>query len=226
MGPTAPARARWRWRWRESFGGEIVSVDSAQVYRGMDVGTAKPDAATRARVPHHLVDVIDPTEAYSAARFRADALAAIAGIRGARPRAAAGRRHDALLQGADRRAVGAAAGRSRRSRAALDARAAARAGRRCTPSSRASIPDGGAAGAQRRAADPARARGVRADRPAAVGAAGRADGRRTRWGRRSRSRCCRPTARALHAAIAARFDAMLARRAGRRAARAARTRTR
>jgi tRNA A37 N6-isopentenylltransferase MiaA len=47
----------------------------------MDVGTAKPDAATRARVPHHLLDLIDPTEAYSAARFRADAQAAIAAIR-------------------------------------------------------------------------------------------------------------------------------------------------
>jgi len=50
---------------------EIVSVDSAQVYRGMDIGTAKPDVATRARVPHHLLDLIDPAEAYSAARFAA-----------------------------------------------------------------------------------------------------------------------------------------------------------
>jgi tRNA dimethylallyltransferase len=63
------------------FAAEIVSVDSAQVYRGMDIGTAKPDAAARARVRHHLIDVIDPVDAYSAARFRADAIAAIAGIR-------------------------------------------------------------------------------------------------------------------------------------------------
>jgi tRNA dimethylallyltransferase len=61
---------------------EIVSVDSAQVYRGMDVGTAKPSRAERLQVPHHLVDVVDPVEAYSAARFRADALACIADIRG------------------------------------------------------------------------------------------------------------------------------------------------
>jgi tRNA dimethylallyltransferase len=60
---------------------EIVSVDSAQVFRGMDIGTAKPDRATRERVPHHLLDLIDPTESYSAARFCADALAAIAAIR-------------------------------------------------------------------------------------------------------------------------------------------------
>jgi tRNA dimethylallyltransferase len=52
---------------------EIVSVDSALVYRGMDIGTAKPSAAERARVPHHLIDIIDPSEAYSAARFVADA---------------------------------------------------------------------------------------------------------------------------------------------------------
>ncbi len=53
---------------------EVVSVDSAQVYRGMDVGTAKPSPEVRSRVPHHLVDIVDPTEAYSAGRFRADAL--------------------------------------------------------------------------------------------------------------------------------------------------------
>jgi tRNA dimethylallyltransferase len=65
----------------ERFDGEIVSVDSAQVYHGMDIGTAKPDVATRERVRHHLVDIIDPTEAYSAARFAADALAALAEVR-------------------------------------------------------------------------------------------------------------------------------------------------
>jgi tRNA dimethylallyltransferase len=53
---------------------EIVSVDSAQVYRGMDVGTAKPSAQERAKVPHHLIDILEPTEAYSAGRFRDDAL--------------------------------------------------------------------------------------------------------------------------------------------------------
>jgi len=60
---------------------EIVSVDSALVYRGMDIGTAKPSAAERAAVPHHLIDIVDPAERYSAARFVADAAAAVAAIR-------------------------------------------------------------------------------------------------------------------------------------------------
>jgi tRNA dimethylallyltransferase len=60
---------------------EIVSVDSALVYRGMDIGTAKPSAAERAAVPHHLIDIVDPRERYSAARFVADAKGAIAAIR-------------------------------------------------------------------------------------------------------------------------------------------------
>ncbi len=61
---------------------EIVSVDSALVYRGMDIGTAKPTAAERARLPHHLIDILDPAEAYSAGRFVADAHAALDAIRG------------------------------------------------------------------------------------------------------------------------------------------------
>ena len=60
---------------------EIVSVDSALVYRGMDIGTAKPTAAERAAAPHHLIDLIDPSEAYSAARFVGDAQRLIAEIR-------------------------------------------------------------------------------------------------------------------------------------------------
>ena len=81
MGPTAAGKSVLGLSLAERFGGEIVSVDSAQVYRGLDIGTAKPDAATRARVRHHLLDLIDPTEAYSAARFRRDALAAAGEIR-------------------------------------------------------------------------------------------------------------------------------------------------
>ncbi len=61
---------------------EIISVDSALVYRGMDIGTAKPDAAERARVPHHLIDIVDIEESYSAADFRSDALRLIDEIRG------------------------------------------------------------------------------------------------------------------------------------------------
>ena len=68
-------------RLAERFDGEIVSVDSAQVYRGMDIGTAKPGAAERARVRHHLLDILDPTERYSVALFVRDATAVIADIR-------------------------------------------------------------------------------------------------------------------------------------------------
>ena len=66
--------------WRETRPIEIVSVDSALVYRGMDIGTAKPSAAQRALVPHHLIDIIEPSEAYSAARFVGDAQRLIAEI--------------------------------------------------------------------------------------------------------------------------------------------------
>ncbi len=81
MGPTATGKSALAAALAERFGGEIVSVDSAQVYRGMDIGTAKPDAALRARIAHHLIDILDPTQAYSAARFAADAQAAIDAIR-------------------------------------------------------------------------------------------------------------------------------------------------
>jgi tRNA dimethylallyltransferase len=61
---------------------EIVSLDSVLVYRGMDIGTAKPDAGVRARVPHHLIDIVDPDESYSAGRWREDAIAVTRGILG------------------------------------------------------------------------------------------------------------------------------------------------
>jgi tRNA dimethylallyltransferase len=81
MGPTASGKTAVALELATRLPVEIVSVDSAQVYRGMDIGTAKPDSATRDRVRHHLLDLIDPDQAYSAARFRIDALAAIADIR-------------------------------------------------------------------------------------------------------------------------------------------------
>jgi tRNA dimethylallyltransferase len=84
LGPTASGKSAVALELAQRLPLEIVSADSAQVYRGMDIGTAKPDNATRARVPHHLIDIIDPDAAYSAARFRADALAAIAAIRARR----------------------------------------------------------------------------------------------------------------------------------------------
>jgi tRNA dimethylallyltransferase len=74
LGPTASGKSAVALALSRRFPVEIVSVDSAQVYRGMDIGTAKPSAAERAAVPHHLIDMVDPTEAYSAGRFREDAL--------------------------------------------------------------------------------------------------------------------------------------------------------
>ena len=73
MGPTASGKTALALEIATRYPVEIISVDSAQVYRGMDVGTAKPSAAERAAVPHHLIDVIDPEQSYSAARFRNDA---------------------------------------------------------------------------------------------------------------------------------------------------------
>src|SRR5450759_1992475 len=74
MGPTASGKTGVAVELAQTLPVEIISVDSALVYRDMDIGTAKPDAATLARAPHHLIDIIDPTEAYSAAAFRHDAL--------------------------------------------------------------------------------------------------------------------------------------------------------
>lgn len=74
MGPTASGKTALAVSLVERFPLEIISVDSALVYRGMDIGTAKPDAATLARAPHHLLDIREPTEAYSAAAFCDDAL--------------------------------------------------------------------------------------------------------------------------------------------------------
>ena len=79
-GPTGSGKSAWAWRLAQQLPVEIISVDSAQVYRGMDIGTAKPDAATRARVPHHLLDIRDPAESYSAGDFVRDALAAMRSI--------------------------------------------------------------------------------------------------------------------------------------------------
>ena len=87
MGPTASGKTGLALELARKLPIEIISVDSAQVYRGMDIGTAKPDARQRAQVPHHLLDILDPADPYSAARFRADALRLIDDIRarGRRP---------------------------------------------------------------------------------------------------------------------------------------------
>ncbi len=81
MGPTASGKSALALALAARLDGEIVTVDSAQVYRGMDIGTAKPSDADRARIPHHLIDIIDPSEPYSAAAFARDAKARVAEIR-------------------------------------------------------------------------------------------------------------------------------------------------
>ncbi|MFT6351731.1 tRNA (adenosine(37)-N6)-dimethylallyltransferase MiaA [Neptuniibacter pectenicola] len=83
MGPTASGKTDLAMQLYDQLPCEIVSVDSAMIYRGMDIGTAKPDSATLARYPHKLIDLCDPAEAYSAAEFRRDALAQIDEIRSA-----------------------------------------------------------------------------------------------------------------------------------------------
>jgi tRNA dimethylallyltransferase len=80
MGPTASGKTALACTLSDRFAVDLVSVDSALVYRGMDIGTAKPDAATLARYPHRLIDIRDPAEPYSAADFRLDAVAAMQDI--------------------------------------------------------------------------------------------------------------------------------------------------
>ena len=74
MGPTASGKTDLAMKLYDHMPCEIVSVDSAMIYKGMDIGTAKPDHETLARYPHRLIDICDPSEAYSAAEFRMDAL--------------------------------------------------------------------------------------------------------------------------------------------------------
>ncbi|HSD18363.1 MAG TPA: tRNA (adenosine(37)-N6)-dimethylallyltransferase MiaA [Thermomonas sp.] len=80
MGPTASGKSAYALELAERIGGEIVSVDSALVYRGLDIGAAKPTRDEQARVPHHLVDLREPWQPYSAAEFAMDARVAIDGI--------------------------------------------------------------------------------------------------------------------------------------------------
>jgi tRNA dimethylallyltransferase len=91
VGPTASGKTETAIELAVSLGAEIVSVDSMLVYRGMDLGTAKPTPAQRAQVPHHLLDLIEPSEAFSVARFQELGRAALHAIEG--------REHAALLAG-------------------------------------------------------------------------------------------------------------------------------
>ena len=91
VGPTASGKTEASLRIAPTLGAEIVCIDSMLIYRGMDIGTAKPSAAQREQVRHHMIDVADPAEAFSVARFQQLATDAVAGIRA--------RDHKALLVG-------------------------------------------------------------------------------------------------------------------------------
>ena len=91
VGPTAAGKTAAALEIAEALGAEIVSVDSMLVYRGMDIGTAKPTAAERARVPHHLIDLVDPSESFSVERYQRLGREVLAEI--------AARRRPALLVG-------------------------------------------------------------------------------------------------------------------------------
>ncbi len=80
MGPTASGKTALSVQLAQTLNGEIISVDSALVYRGMDIGTAKPTLAERGGIPHHLIDMLDPSESYSTGQFRKQALALMADI--------------------------------------------------------------------------------------------------------------------------------------------------
>lgn len=80
MGPTASGKSALALALADALNGEIISVDSALVFKGMDIGTAKPTIAERGGIPHHLIDILDPAEAYSTGQFRTDALRLLADI--------------------------------------------------------------------------------------------------------------------------------------------------
>jgi tRNA dimethylallyltransferase len=209
-GPTASGKSGVAMRLAQHLPIEIVSVDSALVYRGMDIGTAKPDAADRAAVAHHLIDIIDPALAYSAAAFVADARVAIDAIqaRGRIPLLVGGTMlyFHALLHGLDELPPASAALRAR-----IDAEAAARG----WPAMHARLAEVDAASATRLSPHDAQ-RIQRAlevyestGRPLSSWHSQPARGSRAPA---DRLVCLEPASRAwLHERIAARFDAMLAR---------------
>src|SRR5436853_5949205 len=81
VGPTASGKSALGVRLAERLGGEVVACDSTQLYRGFDIGTAKPTPSERRAVPHHLMDILGPQEEASAGRYRQSALSVLDGLR-------------------------------------------------------------------------------------------------------------------------------------------------
>ena len=98
MGPTASGKTDLAIQLRQHLPIEVISVDSALIYRGMDIGTAKPSKAELALVPHRLIDICDPAESYSAANFRTDALREMQEISAQGKNPLIGGRHNVVLQ--------------------------------------------------------------------------------------------------------------------------------
>ena len=114
LGPTATGKSALGIAIAERFNGEIINCDSTAVYRGFDIGTDKVPFAERRGIPHHLIDIADPTDEYTAAQFARDAAAVIARPPRAREAADPGRRHRLLLPRADARTVSRARARTPR----------------------------------------------------------------------------------------------------------------
>ena len=207
LGPTASGKSALALKLAAKLPVEIVSLDSALVYRGMDIGTAKPGAELRAQVPHHLIDIIDPDQSYSAGRWREDAIRIVGEILGRKkiPLLVGGTMlyYRALIAGLD-----ALPQADARVRAEIDAERRSRG----WPALHAELAQGRSGGgaahrAERRAAHPARARSLEAHRQAALRAAGR--GAR-RAAVRAQGHCPGPgPGAAASASIERRFDAML-----------------
>ncbi len=161
LGPTATGKSALALALAERLDGEIINCDSTAVYRGFDIGTDKVPVADRRGIPHHLIDIVDPTDEYTAARFARDAAPVIRDIHGARPPADPGRRHRPLLPRADARAVSRSAGRAPRCARGSSAVGGAARHRVAAPYAAARRPAVGRAhSAARPQADGSRARGL------------------------------------------------------------------
>ena len=97
MGPTASGKTDLALQLADVLPCQLISVDSVMVYKGMDIGSAKPDAITLARYPHRLIDIVDPAQPYSVARFRSDAIEAMNPRGGTTAHSPVGRRYHVIF---------------------------------------------------------------------------------------------------------------------------------